>query len=628
MACMQTIAGVWKRLLVSVFCLGLVACVPISVGRIGKGPWHHSSQSEWKWRWHHPTPHGHNLNAVWVAPDDDAWAVGDHGTCVHYQDEDEQVIPTGTNEVLKGIWGTSDTDIWAVGRRGTILHWDGKAWTKVPSPVHDDLVAVWGASKDRIWAVGATLVGGAEFPEGGGTIVEWDGVKWSVIAREVDYAFTSVWGTSATNVYVVGYGPIWHFDGKNWSSFSLGQEHVGGIWGASENDVWVIAYGKMAHWNGNDWSLHSVNVTNADSIGGNGVDEVWVVGYPGVSTTGLREWKRAAIAEGDPTDRSFEDRPEWQDFRGQERSWFKAVGGRPGGAVWLVGFGGNVAVKYPGRELKVLRWADLVLEENVLADADGNVLVVDDTGNRIPLRTSSWWTSDSIAVESKSDDRDESLVRFHASATERLWACGYKGCALRSDGKWTRQVFSKEIDAIGSASEAEVWILRRAELHIWQGGDRWKLHAIPAMVGSIATAGTAFNDIWVVGYDDDASVLSHFDGQAFRHHDLPEKFFASAICVNDRNDAWLVGGHGQSAHWDGKVWRLVKTGVNEHLDSVWCGGRDDVWAAGEEGVVVAWNGKSWHQTPTPTNYPLYRITGNSSGVWAVGRNGIVLHFGP
>ena len=39
----------------------------------------------------------------------------------------ENPLPQGNP--LNSVWQSSDTDIWAVGDHGTIVHWDGKAWT-------------------------------------------------------------------------------------------------------------------------------------------------------------------------------------------------------------------------------------------------------------------------------------------------------------------------------------------------------------------------------------------------------------------------------------------------------------------------------------------------------------------
>jgi hypothetical protein len=38
--------------------------------------------------------------------------------------------PTGTKQVLWGVWVRASDDAWAVGNGGTILHWNGTSWSK------------------------------------------------------------------------------------------------------------------------------------------------------------------------------------------------------------------------------------------------------------------------------------------------------------------------------------------------------------------------------------------------------------------------------------------------------------------------------------------------------------------
>src|SRR5688572_12824838 len=43
----------------------------------------------------------------------------------------ENPLPQGN--LLQALWARSRSDVWAVGDHGTILHYDGKAWSKMQS---------------------------------------------------------------------------------------------------------------------------------------------------------------------------------------------------------------------------------------------------------------------------------------------------------------------------------------------------------------------------------------------------------------------------------------------------------------------------------------------------------------
>jgi hypothetical protein len=55
---------------------------------------------------------------------------------------------------LAGVWAGGPADAWAVGAHGTILHWDGSVWTAKSSGTIVDLAGVWGNGAGDVWAVG------------------------------------------------------------------------------------------------------------------------------------------------------------------------------------------------------------------------------------------------------------------------------------------------------------------------------------------------------------------------------------------------------------------------------------------------------------------------------------------
>jgi hypothetical protein len=131
---------------------------------------------------------------------------------------------------LFGIWGTSATNAWAVGAHGTILHFDGTQWTSVTSPTPLKLVRIWGSSATNVWAVGDSA------------IVQYNGTTWAVPPSAqgflknnqsqqsglVDFQI-GMFGFAANDLYVgTSYGGIQRWDGLMWNDVAMDSQNGGG----------------------------------------------------------------------------------------------------------------------------------------------------------------------------------------------------------------------------------------------------------------------------------------------------------------------------------------------------------------------------------------------------------------
>lgn len=156
-----------------------------------------------------------SLNAVWVSPDADMFAVGNNSDVAHYTATDDMwsVTRPFTSPKLYGVWGTGAEDVYAVGQLApaapdnlfaTILHRSGAGWSQVQAIQGSNLFTVWGSGSEDVY------VGGVN-----GIIVHHDGTSWSrmetpAVAPEI----RSIAGSSAANVFAVGGGGvIWHHTG-------------------------------------------------------------------------------------------------------------------------------------------------------------------------------------------------------------------------------------------------------------------------------------------------------------------------------------------------------------------------------------------------------------------------------
>ena len=74
------------------------------------------------------------------------------------------VVPTPLDilHTFTAIWGSGPNDVWAVGEHGTLLHYDGKSWRlssgAFPPGKRPHLYSVWGSGPSDVWAVGGDTV--------------------------------------------------------------------------------------------------------------------------------------------------------------------------------------------------------------------------------------------------------------------------------------------------------------------------------------------------------------------------------------------------------------------------------------------------------------------------------------
>jgi hypothetical protein len=84
--------------------------------------------------------------------------------------------------------------VFAVGNHGTILHYDGIAWAPMDSGTKSDLTSVWGRNSQDV------------FVSGTGGMLHWDGVRWTPIAATPDTQYEHLWGSGSGAVFAVGSG--------------------------------------------------------------------------------------------------------------------------------------------------------------------------------------------------------------------------------------------------------------------------------------------------------------------------------------------------------------------------------------------------------------------------------------
>ncbi len=193
----------------------------------------------------------------------------------------------------------------------------------------------------------------------------------------------------------------------------------------------------------------------------------------------------------------------------------------------------------------------------------------------------------------------------------------------------------------------------------WDGA-RWSTARLPAVAwkGSfrLVSAGSA-GDVWVIGgpmshsFDDNVTVVFHYDGNAWREVPFPAGADPSPLSITDVSvadgRAWLVGHRGTEVpvilEWTGQAWKehqppseCVRGGTsfdgmlnfcNVTAVKAFAGG--EVWAAGNGAwtgflgpLLFHWDGAAWETVQVGVNrqkLALQAIDGSSpTDIWAVG----------
>jgi hypothetical protein len=153
--------------------------------------------------------------------------------------------------------------------------------------------------------------------------------------------------------------------------------------------------------------------------------------------------------------------------------------------------------------------------------------------------------------------------------------------------------------------------------------------------------GSAADDLWIVATPCDTGEqppwafakhcphdLYHFDGTAIvgagKVATRPTWF--RAIHGSAKDDVWVVGDRGATAHYDGSDWTIHPTGTRSRLNSVWSAGPSEAWAVGNDGTILQWDGQGWIQRESDTRMDLHAVRGSkAAGIWVAGDFGVILH---
>jgi hypothetical protein len=176
------------------------------------------------------------------------------------------------------------------------------------------------------------------------------------------------------------------------------------------------------------------------------------------------------------------------------------------------------------------------------------------------------------------------------------------------------------LSGISGVGEDDAWAVGEAG-SIWHwDGRRWTDVESPTKRDLTAVWVAGPDDAWAVGH----GVIINWNGHEWVMGVEPSPFLNAISGINSR-DIWAVGDGGVAMHYDGKLWREVKTGFEMDLYGVAGTGPGNVWAVGD-GAIIKWNEHEWVMGVEPSPFLNAVWAANAEDVLAVGERGSMLHF--
>ncbi len=567
---------------------------------------------EWRcWGPGQPDPCRNLLSALSVVPGSrgaTVWAAGGGGTVLRGAGASWEAVDTGTSARLVDIAMAGPSLGWAVGDEGRLLVFDGSGWSGVYGVTDADdqvrAVAVQpGTSPPKAWA-------GADWM-GFGTFLEYTGWGWD----ESDQRYNGVLkdielkgsGTGWAAVSSLGDGVLYRLDGSSWEVFATVEHPVTAVSLSRPGDGWAVGdYGSMHHWNGSTWTTEQP-VTTDWLLGVAAVadDDVWAVGKCGA----LLHW----------------DGSSWQVLPSPVGCIdFEAVAFASPDLGWIVGASG-VILRWDGVEWTPLNSPMLrTVSRIALTPGTTDDLWAVGSGDSILRWTGGRW----VPVPGGA----YSFGSIAMTGPDDGWAQGSRAFFHWDGMAWTTFQDSENTTDMVMTGAGEGWATGWDTLQHWDGS-RWTPVQSPVdtTFQSIAAAGP--HDVWAAGYA--GEVMAHYDGSSWSSVDVPDVGSFGGVSMVSTDRGYAVGGQygsGAALQYNGRSWIEMSLPADtpklNAVDVRPFGSGSSGWMVGEDGFTRRLYDNLWQNVPSPTGNDLLDVvTVSPDEAWAVGRNGVILHWG-
>ncbi|MEW5743493.1 MAG: hypothetical protein AB1938_31570 [Myxococcota bacterium] len=536
----------------------------------------------------------------------------------------ENPLPQGND--LGTVSARAPDDVWVGGRGAMLMHWDGQAWESLQgmAPV---------APVD--WAA----VSGIRFlPDGGGWLVgrpfgphAFNGTRWveAPASPPTNGWFFAALGVSPNGRHVVGVSldgtafapPDW----QPWAP-SAGTTEVGSVAILDSGECLFVGVsydnGQMA----NTRALHACDGGVALDLGrGDPLSTAWADGPSAWAYTSANSVFSLPLGgSSNPLASTTRD-----------VNWFGAARftSQPGG--YLVGSDKDIANMSDATKLPItLEPATSPSLYDVVAFEDGGGWAVGQGGALVQATSSGWrWAQ---------RGHTETLYGLHVGDSQVV-AVGERGIIFRltsasfhPTGSTLRDVTTLVDGGLLLAAEGQlvsgstpVFQENTAfnGLYSGAGGQHWAVgtdnvvaNNLDGGAWALATQPDAGPDWWKVhgqgGYvvvvGEPREVASFVDGALAETASLQGDFILYGVWVESQSaGAWVVGGGNLVYRFQGSSLTPVTLpdGLGGPLYDVWGFAANDVWAVGENGLVLHYDGAAWSRIESGSRSKLERVRG-------------------
>jgi hypothetical protein len=555
--------------------------------------------------WENPLPAGVSLNGVWTRAADDAWAVGENGTALHYDGKAWSQTASGVTQKLTGVYGLAANDVWAVGHGGTVIRWNGTQWATVNAGTTNNLKGVWAADASNVYVVGQ-----------GGTLRKWDNTAWTAItlpAAATGRSLTAIHGLSGSNIRVTGeFGTVIRWNGTAWAMETISSSVVyelNTVFNLDATHAWVGGYRYFCPWNGTTWSplafpsSSPLYTTSFLSSWASGPEDVWVGAQQGLFIHYAKDPKGTLA---------------WQNVQSPVTTPINGISGSSATNVWAVGDSGTVMHNdgtgwSAGRSGMQAGW------NGVWGTSDLNIWAVGGGG------TIARWNGGAFSMVPSGVTT--ALHGVGGSSSSNAWAVGENGMILRWNGsKWASVTSGvpTNLYAVTALSGQDAWAVGAGGKALRWNGSSWS----SVTTGTSATLkvlwAVSATDVWAAG---DGGTVLRWDGSKWNAIAGPSTMNVLGLWVGSATNVWAVGPTGVYK-FDGTNWTQQTTPTAGPFVGVWGFADGTMYVAGNGGKVLRYDGTTWKQLATGTAGNLTRVYGAStSNVFVFGDGGTVLRTG-
>ncbi len=373
--------------------------------------------------------------------------------------------------------------------------------------------------------------------------------------------------------------------------------------GFARDDVWGIgSSGTVYHYDGTGWTESLDTPGSFAAIWGASSSAMWAVGDDGSYRYDGVSWTRVHYAVGN----SVWGTSATDVWVAADRAMTRRIGASIGS--WAYHFDGldwsqeRISARYP-------------TTFHGVGGVAGVVLLVGD-GGAMYRRTGDTWTSIQEGVINRSmeltdlsgTDRDEWTETFPLSMNA-----------------WLPPTGAPVVGSPRSTSYSDTVHFGGLLMPTGSGWDHLAI-STNSVVGT--GWGTATPMTWVA--ESSGDVVLGVGGVFSTVLEPSGGFYLPGIWAAGDGDLWLVGGD-DTYRYSGGSWTQVPNpvgGTAARLNAVWGNSSGSaVWAVGENGLVLHWNGTSWVAQASGTSGDLVALSGRSaSDIWAVGPWEEVIHF--